>query len=252
MIFPLDMIELKIIFEDDNILVVDKPSGLAVHGEGEDAGGTLVEWFLNHSPEASGIGEPRIGKDGKEIERSGVVHRLDRDTSGVMVLVKNQETFDHLKAAFKERRVKKEYVALVYGEMKERWGTITRKIGRSASDWRLRSAEKGARGMLREAVTDWECTRSGSYEGEKFSEVRLRPTTGRMHQLRVHLKYISRPIVGDTLYAPSFLERSNNLGLDRLALHAHTLSLPLLDGETKTFTAEMPPEMVSAAQRIAQ
>src|SRR5690606_12500201 len=128
MIFPLDMIEPKIIFEDDNILVVDKPSGLAVHGEGEDAGGTLVEWFLKHSPEASGVGEPRIGKDGKEIERSGVVHRLDRDTSGVMVLVKNQETFDHLKAAFKERRVKKEYVALVYGEMKERWGTITRKI----------------------------------------------------------------------------------------------------------------------------
>ncbi len=251
MIFPLDMIEPRIIFEDDDILVIDKPSGLSAHGEGDDPTGTLVEWFLKRYPEASGVGEPRMGKDGKAVERSGVVHRLDRDTSGVMVLAKNQASFDHLKAAFKERRAKKEYRALVYGEMKERWGTINRKIGRSASDWRLRSAEKGARGTLRDAVTDWECLRSGAYQGEKFSDLLLKPATGRTHQLRVHLKSISRPIVGDEAYAPSFMSRSNNLGLSRLALHATKLTLPLSGGQEAVFEAELPPEFEAAAKRIA-
>lgn len=244
-------LEPKIIFEDDDILVVDKPSGLSVHGEGSDPAGTLVEWFLGRAPEARGVGEPRVGKDGKEIERSGVVHRLDRDTSGVMVLAKSQDTFDHLKAQFKEREIKKEYQALVYGEMKERYGTINRKIGRSASDWRLRSAERGARGALRESVTNWECLKSGEFEGEKFSHLKLTPETGRMHQLRVHLKAISRPIVGDSLYSKHLIDSSNNIGLSRLALHATSLTITLLNGEEKTFGSPLPEELLQATGRIA-
>lgn len=244
------MEEPKIIFEDDNVLAVDKPSGLSVHGEGRDPSGTLVAWFLARVPSALGVGEPRIQND-EEIERSGIVHRLDKDTSGVMILAKNQEAFDYLKEQFKARAVKKEYRALVYGQMKERWGTINRSIGRSAKDWRRRSADRGARGTLREAVTAWQCLKSGEYEGEPFSTLKLEPKTGRMHQLRVHLKAISRPIVGDTLYAADKIASSNNLGLDRLALHAHTLTLNLPGGEERTFEAELPSELVEAEARIA-
>lgn len=245
-------LEPAILFEDNDVMVVDKPAGLAVHGEGADPAGTLVEWFLRQEPSSRGVGEPRIGKDGQEIERSGVVHRLDRDTSGVMILAKNQAAFDRLKAQFHDRLVKKEYRALVYGAMKERWGTINRSIGRSTRDWRLRSAERGAKGKLREAITNWECLKAGQYLGESFSYLKLRPETGRMHQLRVHLKAIGRPIVGDTLYAASSLPGSNNLGLSRLALHSFRLSLVLGDGEERTFEAPLPADLQAAADNIAE
>jgi len=244
------MTEPQVIFENDDVLVIDKPTGLAVHGEGADPTGTVVEWFLRHVPAAHGVGEPRIGKDGNEIERSGVVHRLDRDTSGVMILAKTQAAFDHLKNQFLERQVKKEYRALVYGAMKERWGTINRSIGRSAKEWRLRSADRGARGHLREAVTEWECVQIGQYQDKSFSYLKLRPKTGRMHQLRVHLKAIGRPIVGDQLYAGNQLGEGDDLALDRLALHAFALMLSLPSGEVHTFEAPLPAELNSAIELL--
>lgn len=245
------MTEPKIIFENDDVLVIDKPVGLSVHGEGADPTGTVVEWFLCRVPTARGVGEPRIGKEGKEIERSGIVHRLDRDTSGVMILAKNQPSFDHLKNQFLNKEVRKEYRALVYGAMKERWGTINRSIGRSAKDWKLRSADRGARGHLREAVTEWECLKTAEYHDEPFSYVKLRPKTGRMHQLRVHLKAIGRPIVGDKLYAANVLGKGNDLGLNRLALHAFSLELTLPSLERKSFEAAIPTEFVSAIELLA-
>lgn len=246
------MKEPTLIFENEDILVIDKPAGLAVHGEGNDPAGTLVEWFLKRVPQAEGVGEPRIATDGQVLERSGIVHRLDRDTSGIMVLAKNQAAFDHLKQQFQDRVATKEYRAIVYGEMKERWGTISRRIGRSAKDWKLRSAEKGARGNLRDAVTDWECIQSGRYEQEPFSYLKLVPKTGRTHQLRVHLKSMGRPIVQDSLYAVSHLEKSNNLNLNRLALHSFRLKLTLPGGNEETFEAPLPSELEEAVSRIAE
>lgn len=247
--FLFDMIEPKIIFDDDNVLVIDKPAGLAVHGDGADPTGTLVEWFLARTPEAAGVGEPRVGQSGEVLERSGVVHRLDKETSGVMILTKNQLAFDHLKTQFLEREVKKEYLAIVYGHLKEEWGTIDRAIGRSAGDWRRRSAERGAKGHLREAVTNWELVKQGEYEGEKFAYLKLSPQTGRMHQLRVHLKAIGHPIVGDTLYAGKKLEQSHNLDLKRLALHSHLLELELLSGDKQKFQADLPADLVEAIDK---
>lgn len=245
-------LDITVIFENADVLVINKPVGLLVHGDGVSTDATIVDWFLACVPEAHGVGEPGVTKTGEPLERSGVVHRLDRDTSGVLILAKTAAAFTHLKAQFHDRFVKKEYRAIVYGTLRERWGTINKKIGRSPSDHRQRSAMPGARGTMREAVTDWECIGQGQVDGEHFSYVKLMPKTGRTHQLRVHLRAIDRPIVGDTLYAETQMKNSHNLGLNRMALHAHVLELALPDGALERFIAPVPHELELAAERIAE
>jgi 23S rRNA pseudouridine1911/1915/1917 synthase len=243
--------EIEIIYEDNNAVVINKPEGLMVHQSGHSDEPTVVDWFLQKYPEAKGVGEPQRSGKGIELERSGVVHRLDKETSGVMIMAKDQEAFVHLKSQFHDRLVRKEYRAFVYGAVRERWGTINRAIGRSNKDFRLRSAQHGARGMLRPAVTHWECIGTGRYEEETFSYLKLRPQTGRTHQIRVHLQAIGRPIVGDQLYARAEMERSNNLNFQRLALHAHVLEITMPDGETQRFIAPLPSVFEVAAEHIA-
>lgn len=242
-----------ILFENNDVLVVNKPVGLLVHEDEETTTAeTLVGWALTHCPTMAGVGEQSHSPKGKELNRSGVVHRLDRETSGVLILAKHQESYEWLKEQFHSRLAKKEYRAFVYGRVHDRWGTIDRPIGRSGKDFRLRSAQKGAKGLLRSAVTDYERIGAGEYEGESFSYVKLMPKTGRTHQIRVHMKAIDRPIVNDALYAPTFAARSNNLGLDRLALHAHVLELTLPGGESERFVAPVPQVFEEAAERIAE
>lgn len=244
--------EPTVIYEDDDVLVLNKPDGWLTHEDGRREAPTVVAWFLRRQPTAAGVGEPGYTSDGTTLDRSGVVHRLDRETSGVLILAKHQDAHQFLKQQFKDRSVQKEYRAFVYGRLNDRWGTINRPIGRSAKDSRRRSAERGAKGVLREAITDFERIGMGEYEDEPFSYVRLKPKTGRTHQLRAHLRAIDRPIVGDTLYAEHKLEKSNNLGLSRLALHAHQLELTLPNGEVERFIAPVPLEFELAAERIAE
>ena len=168
------------------------------------------------------------------------------------MLAKNQEAFYHLKAQFHDRLVKKEYRAFVYGPVREQWGTINRQIGRSAKDFRMRSAERGAKGTLRDAVTDWELIGTGRFNDEHFSYLRLIPKTGRTHQLRVHLKAIGKPIVNDELYASHLIKDSNNLDFSRMALHAHQLELTLPSGESERFMATLPAEFDEAAEKITE
>ena len=245
-------IEPEIVFESNEVLVVNKPVGWLTHADGSGVGETVVEWFLRRAPEARGVGELANDQAGAPLERSGVVHRLDRDTSGVLILAKTQDSFTQLKAQFHDRLAKKEYRALVYGPVRERWGTIDKPIGRSPSDPRKRLAGSNAKGTVREAVTDWECIGTGRYEEEDFSYLKLLPKTGRTHQLRVHLKSISRPIVGDTLYAESEMGRSNNLGLKRMALHAHKLTLTLPYGEPGDFMAPVPNDLIQAVDQLSE
>lgn len=243
----------EVIFENDEVLVVNKPYGMLVHEDwhsGEE--GTLVEWFLGRVPEAKGVGEVTTKPDGTPLERSGVVHRLDRETSGVMIMAKTPEAHAFLKAQFHDRKVKKEYRAFVYGRIHDKWGTINRPIGRSAKDFKKRSAERGAKGTLRQALTYLERIGVGEYEGEAFSYLKLMPQTGRTHQLRVHLRAIDRPIVGDALYGEKQMTTSNNLKLERLALHAHVLELILPHGQTERFIAPLPFVFEEAAERIAE
>lgn len=245
-------LEPTVLFENDDVLVIDKPVGMLVHSDGVSSAETVVDWFLKRVPTARGVGETSFSQTGEKLERSGVVHRLDRETSGVLVLAKTANAHTHLKAQFHDRLVKKEYRAIVYGPMRERWGTINKKIGRSASDFRLRSALPGARGTLREAVTDWECIGQAEIEGEQFSYLKVLPKTGRTHQIRVHLRAIERPIVQDPLYATHLKESSHHLGLMRLALHAHTLELVLPSSERERFIAPVPPELERAVDQIIE
>ncbi len=244
------MTEPEIIFENEDVLVINKPVALMVHEDKRTEGETVVDWFVHRVPEARGVGEPQVTPAGEKMDRSGVVHRLDAGTSGVMIMAKNQVAFDFLKAQFHDRLVQKEYRALVYGHMRDQWGTIDRAIGRSARDFRLRSAERGAKGVMREATTDWELIGKGEYEGEPFSYVKLKPKTGRTHQLRVHLKAIDRPIIGDPLYAGKKLETSNNLGLKRMALHAYALTITVPNGEEQRFMAPLPQSFIEAEDKL--
>jgi len=242
----------SILFENEQIVVINKPYGLLVHDDGKSDDATVVDWFVEQYPESAGVGEPATDREGNELDRSGVVHRLDRETSGVMMLAKTQSAYEHLKYQFHERLVHKEYRALVYGRINDRWGTINRPIGRSAKDHRRRSAERGAKGQLREAITEFERIGMGEYNEESFAYVKLFPKTGRTHQLRAHLRAIDRPIVRDELYAAHLEERSNHLDMDRMALHAHVLELTLPGGSIERFIAPVPQVMEQAAERIAE
>ncbi len=247
------VVEPTILYEDADVLVINKPEGWMVHEDGKPTDTPIVvDWFLRRLPSAAGVGEPAYAKDGTVLNRAGVVHRLDRETSGVLILAKTQEAHKFLKQQFKDRNVHKEYRAFVYGRIHDRWGTVNRPIGRSSKDHRLRSAMKGAKGQLREAITDFERIGMGEFEGEPFSYLKLVPKTGRTHQLRVHLRAIDRPIVNDELYGLYIKDKSNNLGMTRMALHAHQLECTLPNGQNERFIAPVPQEFEEAAERIIE
>lgn len=233
----------SVLYEDDDIAVLNKPSGLVIHGDGVRTGITLVDWIVGRYPEMGEVGEPATLKNGTILHRPGIVHRLDKETSGIMVIAKHQKAYDFLKAQFQERNVGKTYHACVYGLVKEDKGVIDFAIGRSRKDFRLRSAQPRAKGDLREATTHYKTL----VRGAQHSYLELEPKTGRTHQIRVHLKAIHHPIVGDALYAPS---GSKDLGFSRMALHAYRLSLPMLSGGVRIFEAPLPKEFLEAGERL--
>lgn len=237
--------ELPIIYEDENMVVIDKPIGLRAHPDGHSVEETVSDWFAARYPNALDVGEPGLLPNGGTVARPGIVHRLDRDTSGVMVLAKNQETHAFLKNAFQEREVHKTYLAYVYGTFKEdnKKGVIDFAIGRSRKDFRLRSAQPKAKGRMREALTNWEVIG----ENGTHSLLKVEPLTGRTHQIRVHLKAIHHPVVCDALYAP---KQKCDLGFSRLALHAHKLELPLEGGGTQVFVAPFPADLTIPLSRF--
>lgn len=232
----------KIIFEDNNVLVVDKPAGLVVHADGRNNEPTLADWFVSLCPEARGVGEPLVVRKGGEetiIDRPGIVHRLDKDTSGVMILAKNQQTHTFLKEQFQNRTTEKTYLCVVWGNIKEDSGTIDLPIGKSRKDFRQWQAGEKARGTLREAVTDFKVLNRLEEKGEYFCVCEVKPKTGRTHQIRVHMKYYHHPLVCDVLYAE---KRPQALGFERLALHAWKLSIELPEKGLREFKSEIPKE----------
>lgn len=238
-----------VIYEDADVLVINKPAGLVVHGDGRTEERTLVDWLLARDPGMAAIGEPWTSPAGVVIPRPGIVHRLDRDTSGVMIIGKTQEAFEYLKQQFKDRLPRKQYEAFVYDHPKEDSGTIDKPIGRSPQDFRRWSAQPGARGEMREAQTIWSVVKRGidPISGERVSLIEAVPKTGRTHQIRVHLKAIHHPVLCDPLYASG---KPCILGFNRVALHARTLTIMLPNGKEGVFEAPQPDDFKKAISSL--
>ena len=210
--------EPTVLYEDDHILAINKPSGLVVHA-GVGTGHTLADWLYGRYPALRSVGDSYTNREGITISRPGIVHRLDRDTSGIMLIAKHQEMFHALRTYFRRGKVTKEYHAFVYGTPKHSRGTVHLSIGKSRSDFRKQSV-RSIRGKEREAHTEYVVARRCSAEDASF--VKFFPMTGRTHQIRVHAQSLQTPVVGDGRYAP---KRPHILGFSRLALHAYRISV---------------------------
>lgn len=233
---------IPILLETDNLLVINKPSGLVVHGDGKHVELTVVDWINEHYSEIKGVGDVmKIEHKGETIEipRSGIVHRIDRDTSGCLIIAKNQEAFEFLKAQFQEHTIKKKYTALVYGWPRDERGIIDQPIGRSPANIRAWTTKAGSRGM-RAAVTRFTVIKKFEQGGEKFAIVDLYPQTGRTHQLRVHMSHLGHPIVGDPIYAG---KRVSGLPISRTALHAQRIGFTTPEGKAVEVTAPLPADL---------
>ena len=290
---------IKILYEDKYILAIDKPSGISVHHDGRSKEKTITDWVLKNYPKLKGVGEPiKISKTSEEaqnfsscalprvrggtlgdknfelLSRPGIVHRLDKETSGVLIIVKNKKAFAYFNKQFMERRIKKTYVAIVSGWVNPPaggdHGIVNKPIGRSPSDFRRRLAGRGARGELREAITEYKVLKRFTAPAEhktessenfhscalprvrggtlgdvnfqnsplnKFSYLEIHPKTGRTHQIRVHMKYLNHPIVCDSLYAPNNPCPKN---INRLALHAKSIEFENPKGKIIKIESPLP------------
>jgi 23S rRNA pseudouridine1911/1915/1917 synthase len=236
-------INIEILYKDKDLLVLNKPAGLITHPDGRTKESSLSEWLLKKYPKVKGVGENLHYEDGRDIEKYGIVHRLDRETSGAIVVALNQETFLFLKEQFQNREVRKKYNLFVWGELKKDESKIDREIGRSGSDTRRWSAERGAKGLKRDALTLYKVL----WRGKGISFVEAEPKTGRTHQIRVHFKAIGYPVVCDSLYAPN---RGCALGFGRTALHSRYIEFKKPDGEILKIEVPYPPDFVKAVKNL--
>ncbi len=221
---------LHIVYENDDLMVINKPAGLLVHKhDGPMDEPTVVDALLERNPEIAEIGDNPV--------RPGIVHRLDKDVSGLMVIAKTQKAFDSLKVQFQSRSIYKEYIALVYGELPKEHGVIELKIARSKERGRMVARPESQEG--KEAKTEYEVIKR--FKNRTY--VRIILHTGRTHQIRVHFLAIDHPIVGDTLYKKSHMKNIKPVDLGRLFLHSHKLRIRLMNGVEKTFIEPLPNEL---------
>jgi 23S rRNA pseudouridine1911/1915/1917 synthase len=234
--------KIKILYEDSNILAIDKPSGISVHSDGRSKEKTITDWILKNYPKIKNVGESQFFEDKKiktEIKKPGIVHRLDHETSGVLLLAKNEKTYQFLKSQFQNREIKKTYIAIVNGWVKNDHGIINKPIGRSPKDFRRHLAGRGVRGELREAITEYKILKRFEISSNKFTYLEIHPKTGRTHQIRVHMKYLNHPVVCDSLYNP---KGSCPRKIKRLALHAKSIEFKNSKGEIIKIESPLPKE----------
>jgi 23S rRNA pseudouridine1911/1915/1917 synthase len=205
-----EAIPLTVVYEDKDLMVVDKPAGMVVHPAPGHPGGTLVNALLAHCPELAG------GSD----DRPGIVHRLDRDTSGLILVAKSEKVRRALQQQFKDRQVHKAYLALLDGHLQPAWGRIEAPVGRDPHHRQRMAVLPGGR----EALTEYHILRQFSHQvgpaAGNYSLVEAEPRTGRTHQIRVHFASIGHPVVGDTVYG----RRRSRLPVSRQFLHAQRLA----------------------------
>ena len=217
-----EAIPLHIVFENSDLMVINKAAGMVVHPAAGHAGGTLVNAALAHDPELEGVGGE---------QRPGVVHRLDKDTSGLIIMAKNDQAHNWLQEQFKDRKVYKTYLALVDGHPPTPRGRIEAHIGRDPGNRKKMAVVSSDSG--REAVTEYRSV----HRYDLVELLEAHPITGRTHQIRVHLAFLGCPVVGDTLYG----RKKPSLPLKRHFLHAARLTIALPgEEEPTTFEAPLP------------
>lgn len=229
-------IPLEIVYEDEDFLAINKPAGMVVHPAPGHSKGTLVNAVLGYCPELEGVGGER---------RPGIVHRLDKETSGVILVAKNDGALRHLQRQFKRRTIEKKYLALVEGQIQPPKALIDAPIGRDPTDrQKMAVIRPGSGHRARKAQTEYHLVRNyGNY-----SLVACFPRTGRTHQIRVHLAFAGYPIAGDSVYG----RRKQKLALARHFLHAATLHLKRpADDAPLTLEAPLPAELEAVLQELA-
>jgi 23S rRNA pseudouridine1911/1915/1917 synthase len=233
-----EAIPLDIVYEDADLIVVNKPAGMVVHPAAGHASGTLVNAVLAHCPDLRGVGDAQG-------VRSGIAHRLDKDTSGLIVVAKSDAARENLQRQFKSRSVHKVYIALVEGRLAPPQGLIDVPIGRD----KLRRKRMAAASDGRPSRTAYKAIKFFDQGQKQYTLVEVRPQTGRTHQIRVHLAWMKFPIVGDTVYGR---RRKTTLPLRRHFLHAQSLTFCLpSDGREVTFTAPLPPDLAVVLDQLS-
>lgn len=206
---------IKVLYNNHGLLIIDKPAGLTVHPGAGFKGETLASALLYQFKNIHLVGEDH---------RPGIVHRLDKDTSGVILVASSQEMYEHLKNAFLERKVKKEYIALVAGKMEKLHDIIKSPIGKSKTDFRKQTTKNPVE--AKEAVTEYKVLEELSNGVDIYTLILVKLHTGRTHQIRVHLASIGHPLMGDELYGT---KRTKVKGLNRQFLHAKKIEVQLPD-----------------------
>ncbi|HVU75517.1 MAG TPA: RNA pseudouridine synthase [Candidatus Paceibacterota bacterium] len=222
-----------VIKETGTLIAIDKPAGLIVHSDGRTAEPSLAEWLIERFAYLKDVGDPWVSPQGESVRIGGLLHRLDRSTSGVILAAKTQAAWEKMREEFRGRRVKKSYLAYVYGTMEASEGTIVAEIMRSSEPPKRWYARPTTREDKRAAITLWRLIQ----QLPEAALLELNPETGRTHQIRVHLSSIGHPIVADQLYAP---ERPAVLGFTRPALHASRIEIL-----GSAFEADLPPDFAA-------
>ena|SRR3989338_1759467 len=234
---------LKIIYEDENFIAVNKPAGIAVHPDRNHRKSTLIQEIIKKYPEIKNVGDDPV-------IRPGIMHRLDKDTSGILIIAKNQKAFDFFKKEFQGRKIKKTYIALVRGKLGKKIGEkgiIDLAIARSAKTPILRTAIGKIKGEKKEAVTKYKVMGHLEISGKIFTLVEAYPLTGRTHQIRVHFKAVGHPVVCDKFYSGKevFCPES----LKRHFLHAYSLEFVDMKGTGLRIEADLPDDLENVLKK---
>lgn len=225
-------VELKVVYENDDLAVIDKPAGMVVHpgaGNNED---TLAQALLSRYPGISTVGDPH---------RPGIVHRLDEDTSGLILIAKNQQSLEFLKQKFQDHSIEKEYLALVHGVLEKKHDIINIPLEKVPMKQKMKV------GSGKEAITEY-FVKVSDPSGQ-FSLIRVKLHTGRTHQIRAHLAHVGHPIFGDQVYGMQYKQVDSQI-LDRQFLHAYKLKFQLLDNTWIELISELPEELKQVLQKI--
>ncbi len=235
--------EPKVVYDDESLVVIDKPAGMVVNNSQTSREETVQEWFATtYKLQLTAYADTEFAQKG------GVVHRLDKDTSGLLIMAKNPQSYEKLKSQFLNRRVKKTYIALVHGKVDPKQGIISLPITRNPKVWGKFSVGGD---LSRTAVTEWKVLNHYGLNTDSYSLLELKPMTGRTHQLRVHLKHMGHPIVSDSLYLNSRQSDKDRMWCSRMWLHAQKLSLkhPVLE-KIMDFECPVPSDLVTALGKL--